>query len=64
MRVLVDDRLRAEAERYRLVFACPACASFCPDSGACSLGYPNEEHIDERLESRAEVVFCKAFELV
>ncbi|WP_437632166.1 hypothetical protein [Sorangium sp. So ce854] len=26
----LDDRLREEARRYRLVFACPDCASFDP----------------------------------
>ncbi|KYF85049.1 hypothetical protein WME76_34155 [Sorangium sp. So ce119] len=30
----LDDRLREEARRYRLVFACPDCASFDPaDAG-------------------------------
>ncbi|KYG10075.1 hypothetical protein BE21_14270 [Sorangium cellulosum] len=26
----LDERLREEARRYRLVFACPDCASFDP----------------------------------
>lgn len=26
----LDDRLREEARRYRLLFACPDCASFDP----------------------------------
>ncbi len=60
----VDDRLRDEARRYRLVFACPDCASFDPDGGGCSLGFPNAMHRDPDVAARAEVVFCKAFELV
>ncbi len=60
----VDDRLREEARRYRLVFACPDCVSFDIEGGGCSLGFPNEMHRDPGLEARDEVVFCKAFELV
>ena len=59
----VDDRLREEARRYRLVFACPDCVSFDPEGGGCSLGFPNEMHSDPSLDARAEVIFCKAFEL-
>jgi hypothetical protein len=67
----IDDRLRDEARRFRLVFACPDCASFDPGDGSaggggqCSLGFPNEAHRDPDLEDhgRAEVTFCKAFEL-
>ena len=73
---VVDDRLRAEARRFDLRFACPDCASFDPDGidpegeaegaprGRCSLGYPNAMHRDPSLQGRAEVVFCKAFELL
>jgi hypothetical protein len=59
----VDDRLRDEAKRFSLRFACPDCASFDEDARACSLGFPAEPHLDPRIEDRAEVVFCKAFEL-
>jgi hypothetical protein len=59
----VDDRLRNEARRFRLVFACPDCAQFDPDGGRCSLGYPNEPHRDPNLDARDQVIFCKAFEL-
>jgi hypothetical protein len=31
----LDDRLREEARRYRLVFACPDCASFDPGTLPC-----------------------------
>ncbi|WP_437673340.1 hypothetical protein [Sorangium sp. So ce131] len=71
----LDDRLREEARRYRLVFACPDCASFdpgepdrdgaAPAGGAprCSLGYPVAPHLSQDLDGRDEIVFCKAFEL-
>lgn len=64
----VDERLRDEARRFHLVFACPDCVSFDDGGGegapgSCSLGFPNEMHRDPRLEGRAEVIFCKAFEL-
>jgi hypothetical protein len=59
----VDERLRDEARRFRLVFACPDCASFDPEGDRCSLGYPHEPHRDAGLEGRVEVTFCKAFEL-
>jgi hypothetical protein len=68
----IDDRLRDEARRFHLVFACPDCASFDPgrdgrdpDAGGerCALGFPHEPHRDAGLEGRAEVTFCKAFEI-
>jgi hypothetical protein len=59
----VDDQLRAEARRFRLVFACPDCASFDPEGDRCSLGFPHAPHREASLDDRAELVFCKAFEL-
>jgi hypothetical protein len=59
----VDERLRDEARRFHLVFACPDCASHDPEADRCSLGFPNAPHRDPSLDGRAEVVFCKAFEL-
>jgi len=61
----VDDRLREEARRFRLVFACPDCAAFdpAPPASRCSLGFPVEPHADPSLDGRDEVIFCKAFEL-
>lgn len=58
----VDDRLREEAERYRLRFACPHCVYFEPDGGTCSEGYPNQDHVDPDLAKRRVLVFCKSFE--
>jgi hypothetical protein len=72
MRSIVDERLREEARRFRFVFGCPSCIWFDDrvdgdradgHRAACALGFPNEEHVDERLEGRASVFFCKAFEL-
>jgi hypothetical protein len=59
----IDDRLRHEARRFHLVFACPDCASFDPEGDRCSLGYPHAPHEDPALEGRSEVTFCKTFEL-
>ncbi len=68
----IDETLRDEARRFRLVFACPDCASFDPErlddarrgrTARCSLGYPHAPHRDAGLDGRAEVTFCKAFEL-
>ncbi len=60
---LVDDRLREEARRFRLVFACPDCAAYDAEGDRCSLGFPHDAHRDPILEGRREVIFCKAFEL-
>lgn len=59
----VDDQLREEARRYHLRFACPDCVAYDSDRDACSLGFPNTPHRERTLEDRAEVIFCKAFEL-
>jgi hypothetical protein len=75
VRTRIDDRLRAEASRFSLRFACPDCAWHDQERGACALGFPNEEHARADLgigsppgeeqgpEERTEVVFCKTFEL-
>ena len=61
---VLDERLRDEARRFRLVFACPDCASYDPEGDRCSLGFPHAMHKDPELgDDRAEIVFCKAFEL-
>jgi len=59
----VDDRLRDEARRYTLRFACPDCVSFDDEGRRCSLGFPPEPHLNPEMDGRAEVIFCKAFEL-
>jgi hypothetical protein len=61
---VVDGRLRDEARRFHLRFACPDCASFDAEGGRCSLGFPPGPHLDPRIDdARDEIVFCKAFEL-
>ena len=59
----VDERLRDEARRFHLRFACPDCVSFDEEQTRCSLGFPPEPHLDPSVEERAEIIFCKAFEL-
>lgn len=59
----IDGKLREEARRFRLVFACPDCEAFDPEADRCSLGFPHQPHRDPSLEGRDEVIFCKAFEL-
>jgi hypothetical protein len=59
----IDETLLREARRFRLLFSCPDCASFDPEADRCSLGFPHAPHRDPSLEGRAEVTFCKAFEL-
>lgn len=58
----VDERLREEARRFRLVFSCRDCAHFDDARAECSLGFPNEAHRSPELAGE-RVVFCKAFEL-
>jgi hypothetical protein len=61
---VIDAKLIEEARRFRLVFACPDCASFDADRERCTLGFPHEPHREPTLEGRAEVIFCKTFELL
>ncbi len=61
MKTLVDERLRAEAARYDLRFACPNCAYFDELAQRCAEGYPIDEHRETEL-SRREILFCKLFE--
>jgi hypothetical protein len=48
--------------RFRLAFGCERCAH-ADATGACSLEYPNDEHVEATLEQRGALVFCKEFEL-
>ena len=64
MRTQVDDRLRREAARFSLRFACDDCAHFDADvdgGGRCSLGYPAAPRRDA-LEA-PDLELCKSFEL-
>jgi hypothetical protein len=61
MRSLIDVRLRDEARRFVLRFACDDCAHFAPGDRRCTLGYPPEPRRDDL--ARSELSFCKDFEL-
>jgi hypothetical protein len=68
MRTRVDARLREEAARYALRFACEDCAHFDPSSGRCSLEYPASPRRDALLappagDETTELELCKEFEL-
>jgi hypothetical protein len=59
----VDEQLREEASRFRLVFTCEHCVEYDAEGDRYSFGYPSEMHKRIDLASATEVVFCKAFEL-
>jgi len=59
----VDERLRSEARRFRLLFTCEDCAHFAPETLACSHGFPTEPHRGIDLERASSLEFCKAFEV-
>jgi hypothetical protein len=63
VRTQVDDRLRREAARFSLRFACDDCAHFDADvaGGRCSLGYPAAPR-RESLDA-PDLELCKSFEL-
>ncbi|HTE55553.1 MAG TPA: hypothetical protein VK698_32085 [Kofleriaceae bacterium] len=70
MRFPMTDQLLAEAERFQLRCACRDCRHQDTASGACRLGWPNQDQrrwpldAPERDGSRpTEVQFCKEFEL-
>ena len=61
MKTVVDARLRSEATRYHLRFACEDCVELDTTTDRCALGYPTSPR---RRDLEGEVVeFCKAFEL-
>ena len=61
MKLRIDARLREEAARYRLRFACDDCVHFDERGQRCSLRYPASPRRDaldgETLET------CKEYEL-
>jgi hypothetical protein len=64
VRTTVDDRLRREAARFSLRFACDDCAHFEARSGRlgrCSFGYPAAPRRDALDAPTLEL--CKSFEL-
>ena len=71
MHTLIDSRLALEATRFRLRYTCADCAHFDASGRLCAEGYPNEEHLEDRIapaasaraSALASVTFCKSFEL-
>jgi hypothetical protein len=61
MKTRVDARLREEAVRYALRFACEDCAHFDHASERCSLEYPASPRREALLAHELEL--CKEFEL-
>jgi hypothetical protein len=61
VKTTVDARLRREAERFHLRFACDDCAHFEPGGARCSLEYPAAPRRDA-LDG-PDLELCKSFEL-
>ena len=61
MKTLVDDRLRAEATRFRFRFACEDCAHFDDLTPRCTLAYPPAPRRESL--STTQVYLCKEFDL-
>jgi hypothetical protein len=61
MRTRVDARLREEAARFGLRFACDDCAHFDETGERCSLTYPATPR--RRALEDDDVELCKTFEL-
>lgn len=59
----VDERLRGEAERFRLRFGCEDCAHFAPETRSCGNGFPTQPHAFIDLQRVHSLEFCKAFEV-
>jgi hypothetical protein len=60
MRTLVDARLREEAARFSLRFACEDCAHFDEAAARCAHGYPPAPR--RGALDGDELSFCKEFE--
>ncbi len=58
MRTKVDARLRSEAARFHLRFACEDCGHWT--GAACANGWPTR--VAPSALDGDEVVFCKEFE--
>ena len=61
MKTAVDERLRDEAARFSLRFACDDCAHFDGERLRCSLGYPAAPRRDALDGPHLEL--CKSYEL-
>jgi hypothetical protein len=70
MKVRVGHEFLAQVARYELRFTCGDCAHHVRAKDACAHGWPDAEHRAPiqlvgkvAPEARAEVSFCKEFEL-
>ena len=66
MRTRADLRLREEAARFALRFACDDCAHFDADRARCAHEYPPGPRRDALAPTDAgdpTLSFCKEFEL-
>lgn len=61
MKTAVDARLRLEAARFALRFACDDCAHFDRERARCAHGYPPAPRRDALDADTIEL--CKEFEL-
>jgi hypothetical protein len=63
VRLPLDARFVAEAQRYDFRFTCEDCLRFVKDDGTCAHEWPNQDHREFSFEAPPpEIVFCKEFE--
>jgi hypothetical protein len=66
VRVNVDGSFLREIERFALRFTCADCSFHVADRDVCAHAWPDELHRhppEIAPGERADVVFCKEFEL-
>jgi hypothetical protein len=68
MRVRVGPVFAQETARFELRFTCGDCVYHVARHGTCAHGWPDAEHraapeLGPDPDARAEVSFCKEFEL-
>ncbi len=61
MKTVVDLRLREEAARFALRFACEDCVNWRASAESCAHGYPAEPR--KGALAGDELAFCKEWEL-
>lgn len=60
-----NAQFAAEAAHYKLVWTCRDCAYHHPQTGACTVGWPNEillDAVEPAVNEAGFPAFCKAFE--
>jgi hypothetical protein len=61
MKTYINERLRNEAQRYGLRFACEDCVHFDAERAACGNGWPPSPR--RGALDLTEIEFCKELEL-